>query len=119
MKRSCHLFVIFCFLAGVIAPACGFSWGNNFDVIEICTTQGIESRIVQNSPQNPNSPEHQTKDQCEFCFQNANLKAMMPASINALNPYLSIQKAQFHSYESDFLSKTKQPQSLRGPPALI
>jgi len=120
MKNLTHILVLLCFLAGLIAPACGFSWGGKYSVIEICTSQGIESRIVENAPSNENSPEnHQMSDDCQFCFQNAHLKAFLVPQTDFQKLVFTTQKQKYALYEAVFLSRVKTPQSLRGPPILV
>jgi len=117
MHRFCHILVLICFLAGIIAPACGFSWGGKFSVIEICTSEGIESRVIPNAPND--NKNHETSQECQFCFQNAHLKDFLPSML-AHNANITIlEKVRFRAFETLLFSKSKTPQSPRAPPALI
>ena len=73
MRNIVHFIVIFTFALGIIAPACGFAWSGKYSVIEICTANGYEARIVANDEE-PNTPNHQMSDQCQFCFSNAHFE---------------------------------------------
>ena len=92
MKNIIHFMTIFTFALGIIAPACGFAWSSSGDysVIEICTANGYESRIVENDQ---DAPEHEMKEQCQFCFTNAHL--------NGLIPTLQIEK--LYSYQAQYI----------------
>lgn len=118
MRNYTCIFILVSFLVGVIAPACGFSWGGKYSVIEICTTQGIESRIVENTNNNKN--DHKQADrECPFCFQNGHLKDYIyPQSALALT-LSDLQRIQVLQYETVLLARQHSPQSLRGPPYLI
>lgn len=120
MKHLMHIFVAIAFLTGVIAPACGFSWGGKYSVIEICTSEGIESRIVDTSQNGQNNlPAHKAGDQCQFCFQSANVKDSFPPLTQIKKKIVSLERIQYAQYETIILNTQHTPQSLRGPPALI
>ena len=117
MRQLAHLFILISFLAGVIAPACGFSWGGKFSVIEICTAAGIESRIVENTQNRQNdTPEHDTSEQCQFCFQNANIKNTLSTPTQTNKVIVSLERIKHAQYETIILSSQREPQTLRGPP---
>jgi hypothetical protein len=120
MRKLTQLFILISFLVGVIAPACGFSWSGKFSVIEICTAQGIESRIVENSQNDQNdAPKHQISELCQFCFQNAHLKDTLPSPQQINTTFVSIERATSAQYETFILNNWRRSQTLRGPPALI
>ena len=120
MRKYAHLFVLISFLAGVIAPACGFSWGGKFSVIEICTAEGIESRIVEKTKNGQNDlPQHKTSEQCQFCFQNANIKNILPTPIQVNKIIVATERIKNAQYETIVLNTERKPQTLRGPPTLI
>lgn len=109
--------ILLSFLIGFIAPACGFSWGGKYSVIEICTTQGIESRIVEN---NNNQGDHeQTTEQCQFCFQNAHLKDYFLPPSTFIDDFQALQRVQVNQYYSALLNRVYSPQNPRGPPSFI
>lgn len=120
MKKGLHFIVLITFLVGVLAPACGFSWGNNgnskFSVVEICTTEGIENRIVEGE-QDPN-PEH-ASEQCQFCFAQAKLDYAL-FGLKTFQSALSIRETdQARHYEVFLLSRLSNDHAARGPPAFI
>jgi len=116
MKQALHILIAIAFLGGIIAPACGFSWGGKYSVVDICTAQGIESKIVANEG-NSDTPLPQMADECQFCFSNANLTGLIP--LNA-----QMQAAEFYSdkiraaqYKSIYLSRYYEDHAARAPPA--
>lgn len=119
MKNSLHIFVLTAFLLSVIAPACGFSWGGKFSVIEICTAQGIETRVVENDQNPDDQPSHQMADQCQFCFASANLTNFLPEAIAAEKIKATAEKARFRAYEISYLSHVTSHEEPRGPPTLV
>lgn len=120
MRKYAHIFVLISFLAGVIAPACGFSWGGKFSVIEICTAEGIKSRVVENSQsEQNNAPEHKTSEKCQFCFQHANLKNILPPLKQINKTIVSLEHIKYAQYEVIVLNTQHSPQTRRGPPTLI
>lgn len=118
MTQKLHILVLIAFLAGIIAPACGFMWGGQYSVIEICTTDGIESRVVMNEGQQ-NSPHQNMQDQCEFCFSNANIISFLPSKIIISQNENYAEKLRFRDYESIALSRLNTDTSPRGPPIFI
>lgn len=116
MTQKLHIIVLLAFLTGIIAPACGFMWGGNYSVIEICTSNGIENRVIANDDQ-PSTP--QTQDQCEFCFTSANLTAfLMPEGRHTKIAYAA-EKIRFEQYEDIVLTRFQTNISSRGPPSFI
>lgn len=116
MKKGLHIAVLIAFLVGVIAPACGFVWGGKYSVIEICTAQGIESRVVNNDDL-PKSPHFE--EQCQFCFSQANLKSLMPVLILIEKQKTVRERAQFSQYQDIVLSRLSQDHAARAPPAAV
>lgn len=108
--------MLIAFLGGIIAPACGFMWGGNYSVIEICTLDGIESRIVENED-TPDTP--RTADQCEFCFTNANLDSHFTTLSTTYKADFQANKHRFKQYIDIVLARYHSNISSRGPPALI
>lgn len=112
-----RLFVLLTFVLGFLGPACNFLWGGQYSVVEICTTFGIEKRVVQNDEQ-PDEPSS-AKKECPFCFQSAN---MAFGDVTSPSGWLPVSSS--HDFElppvSDFETKSAYllPQP-RGPPALI
>lgn len=116
MIKSLHFFVLFAFLAGIIAPACGFAWGGKYSVVEICTTEGIESRVVQGE-ERPSKPH--ASEQCQFCFAHANLKIFLP-DVAAHEAIIFIRaKTQFQHYDQLFLSRLSRDHAARAPPVFV
>ena len=120
MIKQLHLFVLISFLLGIVAPACGFAWGNNgggkYSVVEICTAQGIENRVVESEDQQ-NTP--MMAEQCEFCFASANLKSFLPSTTSFETVFFEYLKAKTYSvYISNdkFLSFDHTP---RAPPVFV
>lgn len=106
------------FLGGIIAPACGFMWGGQYRVIEICTAKGLENRVVADTSDNGNPNNKMAKD-CEFCFANANVLAHLPASSSLIKVAFTAEKLKFQHYEDILLSRLNTDISSRGPPSLI
>ena len=122
MKNIICFTVIFTFALGIIAPACGFAWGKAagngpYSVIEICGAQGIEKRIVQNDGEPAQG--QMVKDQCQFCFSNANLNPLPPNNIQIDSFYSYKAKIAFIHYERAIASKSTSHEQPRGPPTLI
>ena len=121
MNNIIAFITVFAFTLGLIAPACGFAWNNNgnnnnYSVIEICTASGIENRLI---PNDEAPTEHQTSEQCPFCFAQNNLEAHKSPSAFTLHFQFVHQKIQAEQFETAFLSKTRRPQSTRAPPVLL
>jgi len=117
MKNIIHFTTIFTFALSIIAPACGFAWNSSGDysVIEICTANGYESRLVEN---NQDTPEHEMKEQCQFCFAKAHLNGLIP--ILATERFYSYQaQYTFNQYEIILLSRSTSHEQPRGPPLLF
>ncbi len=122
MNKFPHFLVILALLVGVIAPACGFAWGNNqYSVIEICTAQGIENRLVENeNVENENTPnEPHLYESCAFCFAQNNQDDLDIISERALFQYVTTHKIKARQFDIARLAKSRTPQSPRAPPTLI
>lgn len=120
MRKITQIFILISFLTGVIAPACGFSWGGHFSVIEICTSDGIKSIVVNNSKDSEkNFPNEKTSKQCQFCFQHANLKAFTPNIIQVEKLISTTEHIKLVQYKTIFLNIHQTPQIPRAPPKLI
>ena len=119
MRRYLHILTLIAFLGSVIAPACGFSWGGKYSVIEICTAQGIEARVVSNEQNPDKSPDHKTTDQCQFCFASTNLTSFLPPIIMVSENSHDLEKLRLQSYEVSSLSRFTSYEEPRGPPALV
>jgi len=114
MKKGLHFIVLITFLVGVLAPDCGFAWGGKFSVVEICTTEGIESRIVEGK-QDPNT--QHASEQCQFCFAQA--KALIP-DLQTFETQISVfAKVQFQHYKALLLSRLSNDHAARAPPTFI
>ncbi len=122
MRQILHIAALTAFLAGIIAPACGFAWGNNgggkYSVIEICTANGYESRIVEND-QEPSTPNHKMVDQCQFCFSSAHLTGFISDALSIEEFKTHALKLNYARYETSLLSRFTSHEEPRGPPALI
>ena len=118
MKNFTHSFILLCFLVGVVAPACGFSWGGKYSVVEICTAQGIEQRVVDTAPTDDSSPHKTVGEDCQFCFAAANMKAFLPADMPVMKAAVSLQKQRINHYTLIVLSRTTSHEEPRGPPVL-
>lgn len=119
MKNIYHSLLLIAFLGGIIAPACGFAWGGKFNVVEICTTQGIELRVVQDDT-TPNTPYNQhASEQCEFCFTNTQITALSPDSGQSLALLSYSERLRYDLYETLYLSNIKNNLSARGPPSFF
>ena len=103
------------FLGGIIAPACGFAWGGKYSVIEICTAQGFETKIVDNDQ---DQPQH-IADQCQFCFANAHLTSFLPKTTNIETVVFYTNKIRFNQYETVFLSRVQHDHAARAPPSIV
>lgn len=120
MTKQLHFFVLFAFLVGIIAPACGFAWGGKYSVIEICTAQGLESRVVDNDLDNQDQPKKShIKEQCQFCFAQAHLKNITPVILAVADPLFDIQKTQYNHFEEIFLARVSYDYAARAPPILV
>ncbi len=120
MRQTLYITILIAFLGGIIAPACGFMWGgqglHKYNVIEICTLDGIESRLVANE-ELPDAPK--TADQCEFCFTNANLMAFFAESSRIERLAYRAEKLRYGQYTDIVLAKYHSNISSRGPPSFI
>ncbi|NQZ13830.1 MAG: hypothetical protein HRT94_03245 [Alphaproteobacteria bacterium] len=120
MRNYFHIFVLLSFLVGVIAPACGLSWGGKYSVIEICTADGWENRIVENNQSGtPSNSDHSAKEQCQFCIQTSLLKNMILPSSNTLMMMGKAERIQISRYQT---LRDEYAQSLynpRAPPFLV
>jgi hypothetical protein len=118
MKNFSHSLVLLCFLVGVLAPACGFSWGGKYSVVEICTSQGIEQRVVNaDDSDTPTAPT--MSEDCQFCFASANMKAFLPNDLSLVTIGFVAEKQRFAFYTLTVLSLTTSHEEPRGPPALV
>lgn len=115
MKHPVHTFVLIAFLAGIIAPACGFAWGGKFSVVEICTTEGIEQRLVENDQQDG---EHvpSAENDCLFCFQTANFSGFLPEAIVSDVSYI-VREEVFKRDELAFFNSFSFDHGARAPPS--
>ena len=119
MRQTLCLFILISFVGGIIAPACDFLWGEKYSVIEICTLNGLETRVVGND-QSPSDDQAPSIDRnCEFCFQNANFAGHIPTAATIEKLGFSALKLRFQSYETALLSRTTSQHSARGPPSLV
>lgn len=116
MKNKLHILVLIAFLTGIIAPACGFAWGGSYSVVEICTAQGFENRIVMNDEQD--SPHHM-QEQCEFCFTNQKITASLMSKYEIEQHLYAVEKKRIFQYEDVLLSRSIDHTSPRGPPTII
>ena len=120
MRNIVHFIAIFTFVLGIVAPACGFAWGGissdgQYSVIEICSANGYESRIVKNDK---DTPEHETKEPCQFCFANTYLNDLVPILVT--ERFYSYQAQYiFNQYEIAFLSRSTSHEQPRGPPTPV
>jgi hypothetical protein len=122
MCKLFHIIVLIAFIGGIIAPACGFNWGGKFSVIEICTAQGLEARIVNNNlePLNsPLTPHQKAADKCQFCFASAHNQAYLPYSIIIEAKNYGQQKLKFQIYHITLLARLDIQSAPRGPPILV
>jgi hypothetical protein len=103
----------------MIAPACGVAWGGKFSLVEVCTTQGIEIKVVENTsaPSNPSSPHQQANEDCQFCFQNTHLMAgVMDAQI-INHPKYSLTTKILSTRDILYRQILSQYHTARGPPS--
>jgi hypothetical protein len=120
MRAFLHILVLVAFLGGIIAPACGFLWGGNFSVIEICTTNGIENRIVaDNQDSNDTAPNHQKTDNCQFCFTQAHLASQLVPVIIFESVFFQNEKLRFEQYEENYLLHLHNDYAARAPPTFV
>lgn len=117
-KRSAHILILIAFVMGVLAPACGFSWNGKFSLVEICTTEGIEMKVVENGS-SPNTPQHQASDDCQFCFQNAHLIADVTIMQTAHHPHYGKIAKIVHAHEILYRQILSQYHTARGPPSFV
>ncbi len=113
VTRYGHFFVLLAFLVGVIAPACGFSWSGKYSVIEICTSQGMESRIVSKEGQ-PKAPH--VEKQCQFCFAQANLKSFLPVSMILERNLVIFERIKRRQYQAVLIFHLSRDHAARAPP---
>ena len=119
MGKTLHIVVLAAFLLGIIAPACGFSWGGKYSVVEICTAKGLESRVIADNSNSSDAPDHKTKEKCQFCFTHANLAGHMPQAVILEPLKFQAEKLKFALYETITLSRVGSNLSARGPPVLV
>lgn len=118
MKQALHILIAIAFLGSIIAPACGFSWGGKYSVVDICTSEGIESKIVAND-ENSDDEHQQMVDQCQFCFSHANLSGLVPVSTTIEALVFYGDKIRKNQYESVYLSRQQGDHAARAPPANV
>ena len=119
MRQTFHILALIAFLLGIIAPACGFAWNGKYSVVEICTAQGYESRIVINNEEPANTPKHQMADQCQFCFSSVHVTGFVPNSILFEGFKAYALKLSYIQYEISLLSRLTSHEQPRGPPTLV
>lgn len=117
MKRVLYIIMLIAFVGGVIAPACGFAWGGKYSIIEICTSQGIEMKIVPQDGQSNDMPA--MSDQCQFCFASANITASIVSERQIEKIAYQAERIKFQRYAIIVLSRGIDDTSPRGPPALV
>jgi hypothetical protein len=118
MRAILHIFIVITFLTGIIAPACGFMWGGQYSVIEICTAQGLEMRVVAND-EAPDDHAPIMANNCDFCFANANLTGLLPEIAIIERIAFSAEKIRFGQYEDITLTRFNPNTSPRGPPSTV
>ena len=116
MKPVLHIFILLAFVLGIIAPACGFAWGGKYSVVEICTLDGIESRVVENE-QKEHAPS--MGEDCAFCFASTNVKNFLPNHNAVEKIHFSAEKIRFRQFEIVYLSHTSKSDPARAPPTSI
>lgn len=118
MRQTILSLVILSFMLGFITPACGFMWGGKYSVIEICTDQGIEQRVVRNKD-NPNKPNHsKAENTCDFCFQNANLSAYLISTHTDILSIYNMRVTTLFNHQNIVALTINKTHLARGPPAL-
>ena len=118
MRQTTLSLIIFSFMLGFIVPACGFMWGGKYSVIEICTDQGIEQRLVSDDT-NPTQPTHdQSSKKCDFCFKTTHLNSyIIPPS----HTYLALYNTQITvlvNHQNFIALSLDHKLFARGPPHL-
>jgi hypothetical protein len=117
MSKTTHIIVIAAFLLGIIAPACNFAWGGKFSVVEICTAQGIEQKLVENKQQPDRPPA--MEDNCSFCIASVTVKIFVPDIILAEKQIARGEKIRFRLYEATYLSRLSKTGQPRAPPQIL
>lgn len=119
MSKYLHILILIAFLGGIIAPACGFSWGGKYSVVEICTAQGIELKLVDGEGQP--APKHtpKIKDQCQFCVNHQHLAKAITSDPILIHFAYTQEKLRFSSFETAFLKRFETPIHARAPPVLV
>lgn len=120
MKQTLHILTLTAFLLGIIAPACGFAWGGKYSLIEICTANGVETRLIANDdPPSDEAPAPMMEDKCQFCFANANLTAFLPDNLSIEYSLAYADKLKFIAYRLSVFSRDTSHEQPRGPPTFI
>jgi len=120
--RFGNFLILIAFLAGVIAPACGFSWNgqgnNNYSLVEVCTTEGIEMKVVENDTA-PSTPHEQASEDCQFCFQNHHVMAnILPTQTHSAQIY-SLTAKILNTHDILYRQILSQYHTARAPPSYI
>lgn len=117
MRFLIHQIVLLGFITALLAPACGFAWGGQFSVIEICTEKGIEHKIIADAQNNeaPSSPAYA----CQFCFQQMMGQGFQEAFDFITVPItftLTVKRFSLALYYQSTLDQSRSP---RGPPSIV
>ena len=120
-KRFNYFLILIAFLTGVIAPACGFSWNGKFSLVEICTTEGIEMKVIDNNsaPSGPSTPHQQASKDCQFCFQNNHVTAHITAIQMIESPIFTLTKNILNTHDILYRQILSQYHTARGPPSVV
>ena len=117
-RTGLFLLTLTAFIAAQLALACAFNWGGQARAVEICTTFGIETRLVPEDGA-PLSDNKTAQSACPFCFQAAHVAVHPPQPPALPLPGLTVRTLQVTK------SKAAAPQApllsyeARAPPAQV
>ena len=115
MNKNIHLITLLAFIISLLAPACGFAWGGKYSVVDICTTEGIERKVIADNSDDQNVPV-QTKDDCQFCSNAQKIDKIAGYTNNFNTDFVQITIYRFASLA---ILKQNQPNyyQSRAPPS--
>jgi len=118
-KNICHIFILFAFLTGIIAPSCGFAWNGKYSIIEICGAQGTKQKVVSNQDLPPSEHIPTAQNECQFCFQNSHVLANFVPSQTLNHSSVAIIQNIIARHNILYRQILSQYHTARGPPSFV
>lgn len=120
MNKTIQQIALLAFIIGLIAPACGFTWGGKYSVMEICSLDGTKQVVIPNGDQDPTAPtpDKLAKEKCPFCFGQKNIDQI--ALVDLLPSYNRIISNDTVTDSQHLISEeNSSAYNPRAPPFLI